>query len=375
MANVGTAAVGKILQGAGVGSSPSYSVATYPRTSGNVGNIIRSDGTNFISVVAPFDQTITGDSGGALSPTSGNFNILGDGLITTSGTGSTLTINSPSEISGVIRGPDVNFKATGNTSIYTFSAAFVVTGFVLVNTQLTGSINGDAVYNLGWTAATFNNIVTGLGAVAYPSGSTNEAGFFLPSSVNDFPIIPAGQTLTIRITTADTGPSVFVNRVDVTGYYFAGNPPNPPTLPITYTANNGGTATPSVGNVNLFARSGSTTIASSSTLTVLSPSYADKSASATSAINTGEFVTGAFTRTLPASAGVADGDLIEFVCTSASALIIQSVGTQKIRLGNVISGAAGSATSTAIGDSLSLRFRATDGFWYATSSIGNWTIV
>jgi len=40
-------------------------------------------------------QTITGDAGGALSPTAGNWNIVGGtGGISTSGTGSTLTINS-----------------------------------------------------------------------------------------------------------------------------------------------------------------------------------------------------------------------------------------------------------------------------------------
>lgn len=37
-------------------------------------------------------KTITGDSGGALSPTSGNWNILGSGSTTTVGSGSTLTV-------------------------------------------------------------------------------------------------------------------------------------------------------------------------------------------------------------------------------------------------------------------------------------------
>lgn len=39
-------------------------------------------------------KTITGDSGGALSPTANNWNILGGPGITTTGSGSTLTINS-----------------------------------------------------------------------------------------------------------------------------------------------------------------------------------------------------------------------------------------------------------------------------------------
>jgi hypothetical protein len=63
-----------------------------------------------------------------------------------------------------------------------------------------------------------------------------------------------------------------------------------------------------------------------------------------------------------------------YVCTTANALIVQSVTAQKIRIGNVITSAAGSATSTAIGDSLTLRFNATDGFFYAVSVVGNWTL-
>lgn len=43
---------------------------------------------------AAVGQTITGDAGGALSPTAGNWNIFGGVGISTSGVGSTLTINS-----------------------------------------------------------------------------------------------------------------------------------------------------------------------------------------------------------------------------------------------------------------------------------------
>ncbi len=135
-----------------------------------------------------------------------------------------------------------------------------------------------------------------------------------------------------------------------------------------------GVASPSLNNINVFGLSGSKTSGSGSTLTIKSPPFADASASATSSLNTGEFVTGAFTRTLPASAGLADGDLFIYVCTTASVLVIQSVGAQKIRIGNQLTSAAGTLTSTAIGDSVTLRFRATDGFFYAVSSMGNWTV-
>jgi len=141
----------------------------------------------------------------------------------------------------------------------------------------------------------------------------------------------------------------------------------------TITGDSGGALSPTTGNFNILGRSGNKTSGSGSTLTVKSPPYADASSTTTSVLNTGEFVTGAFTRTLPASAGLADGDLFEYVCTSASQLTIQAVGAQQIRIGSAISSAAGTAKSNAIGDSISLRFRAADGFFYATSVVGTWT--
>lgn len=142
----------------------------------------------------------------------------------------------------------------------------------------------------------------------------------------------------------------------------------------TITGDSGGALSPSSNNWNVFGLSGAKTSGSGATLTIKSPPFSQVGSSATSSLNTGEFVTAAVTRTLPASAGLADGDLIIFSCTTAGALVIQAVGTQKIRLGNQLSSAAGTLTSTAAGDSISLRFDATQGFWMAVSSIGNWTI-
>lgn len=142
----------------------------------------------------------------------------------------------------------------------------------------------------------------------------------------------------------------------------------------TITGDSGGALSPTSGNWNILGRSGSKTSGSGSTLTVKSPPYTDQVGSTTVTLNSGSFATAAITLTLPASAGLADGDLFEFVCTSASALVIQAVGTQKIRMGSLISSAAGTATSTAIGDTVCLRFRATDEIFYATSIVGVWLI-
>lgn len=142
----------------------------------------------------------------------------------------------------------------------------------------------------------------------------------------------------------------------------------------TITGDSGGSLNPSSGNWNILGWSGSKTSGSGNTLTIKSPPYADAGSSTTSTLNSGSFVTAAVTLTLPASAGLADGDIFEYVCTTSGALIIQSVTAQKIRIGSLISSAAGTATSSNIGDSITLRFRATDGFFYATSVIGVWVL-
>lgn len=142
----------------------------------------------------------------------------------------------------------------------------------------------------------------------------------------------------------------------------------------TITGDSGGALSPTVGNWNILGLSGSKTSGAASTLTIKSPPFSQVGASTTSSLNSGEFVTAAVTRTLPVSAGLADGDLFIYSCTTAGALVIQSVGAQKIRIGTLLSSAAGTATSTAIGDSVTLRFDATQGFFMAVSVIGTWLI-
>lgn len=143
---------------------------------------------------------------------------------------------------------------------------------------------------------------------------------------------------------------------------------------LTVTGDSGGALSPTAGNINVVGLSGSKTSGSGSTLTVKSPPYANASASASSLLNSGEFVTGAFTRTTPLTAGLADGDLLEYVATSASSIVIQLSGTQIAHLGAVATTAAGTLTSTAIGDSISLRYQASTDDWWATSSIGVWIL-
>lgn len=321
------------------------------------------DASGFVSVNGSgLGETITGNSGGALSPTAGNWNILGASTaagtspVTTSGVASTLTVNVQKTQALAATDATKIGLANFNSAYFTADANGFVGG-----TQLTGSSGGA----LTPSAANFNIL-----------GASTAAG------TTPVAVAGSGSTLTVNIQKSQAIAATDATKVglcnfnstqfsvDANGFVSTSGT----GIANTITGDSGGALSPTAGNWNILGRSGSKTSGSGSTLTINSPAYADAGGSATSTLNSGSFVTGAFTLTLPASAGLADGDLFEYVATSASAMIIQAVSAQKIRIGSLISSAAGTATSTAIGDSLTLRFRAADGFFYATSVIGTWLI-
>ncbi len=141
----------------------------------------------------------------------------------------------------------------------------------------------------------------------------------------------------------------------------------------TITGDSGGALVPNSGNWNILGLSGSKTVGSGSTLTVKSPPYANQGSSTSVTLNSGSFATAAITLTTPVTAGLADGDLLEFVATNG-VLVIQLAATQVAHVGSAASSAAGTITSTATGDSVSLRYQASTNDWWATSVIGVWVL-
>jgi len=77
--------------------------------------------------------------------------------------------------------------------------------------------------------------------------------------------------------------------------------------------------------------------------------------------------------TTPVTAGLLDGDLLQFVATNG-VLVVQLAATQVAHIGTLATTAAGSMTSTATGDSVSLRYQASTNDWWATSVIGTWVM-
>lgn len=100
--------------------------------------------------------------------------------------------------------------------------------------------------------------------------------------------------------------------------------------------------------------------------------WSDAGASGSVASGSGSFATASITLTLPASP--AQGDICAFIADTSGVVTVQAAAGQVIRLGNVASAAAGSAASTARGDSIVLIYRTSGSSWIADSSMGNWSI-
>ncbi len=152
-------------------------------------------------------KTITGDSGGALSPTAGNWNLLGTGSVTTSGSGSSLTTQltgltnhvligagtatitkvAPSATSGI---PLVSGGSSADPSFTTAVVAGGGTGQVTLTnhgvlvgagttaiTQLAAGSSGQVLQSGGasadpaYSTATFPSTATGTGTILRADGT------------------------------------------------------------------------------------------------------------------------------------------------------------------------------------------------------------
>lgn len=287
----------------------------------------------------------------------------GTNPVRTDGTGAN-TMAVEVQISQAIAGADATKIGLSNFSSTDFAVA--ATGFVTLSTTGAGkTITGNSGGALSPTANNWN-ILGAIAAAGTSPVTTSGAVSTLTVNVQTSQALAAADATKIGLSNFDS--TSFA--VAATGFVTLSTTGAGKTI----TGDSGGALSPTANNWNILGLSGSKTSGSGSTLTIKSPPFSQVGASATSSLNTGEFVTAAVTRTLPASAGLADGDLFIYVCTTANALVIQAVTAQKIRIGSLISSAAGTATSTAIGDSVTLRFNATDGFFYAVSSFGTWVL-
>lgn len=301
-----TATIGQVLQSAGSLADPAFSTATYPLTT-TINQLLYSSAANTVTGLAPVNraslstnstgvptwlaltdgqlvigstagspaaanltqgtgisitnasnsitiavngsvvgQTITGNSGGALSPTAGNWNIVGGTVasgtspLVTAGSGSTLTINA--QRSQALASADSTKVGLSNFNSAQFSVdanGFVsATGTVAITTTENSGTATPSAGNLNILGT--NSALTGFSPWTTGSGAT--ATINMPGTVkwvvNATANLGTHTTIQAAITAASSGDTVFITDgsytenltlkagVNVTAYTTAGDTPN-----------------------------------------------------------------------------------------------------------------------------------------------------
>ena len=261
-------------------------------------------------------HTITGNSGGPESPSAGNFNILGTGSVTVSGTANTETVSLTGLTNHAV-------LVGAGTATITNVGPTATAGQIL---QSAGS-SADPAFSTATYPAT-----TTINQILYSSSANVVGGI---SAVNNS-VMTGGATGIPAFTALASNGQLIIGSG-------AGAP-----AAATLTAGPGISVTNGANSITI-------------TATGSGFGWADTSGTFTAAAGNGYFISGASTATLPASPS--NGDSVAFVCDTASALVITGNTSQIIRIGSGASSAAGTATSTAIGDSITLVYRVADTTW------------
>lgn len=321
---------GQLLIGAT--ASPNIRVATL--TAGTGVSIVNAPGAITIALTGSGAiQTLTGDSGGPLAPSAGNFNLLGSGSLTTVGSGSTIT----STLTGLTN--HAVLVGAGTTTI-TKIAATANTGAVLQNNS-----GADPSYS----------------TATYPS-TTTVSQILYSSATN---VVSGLATANNGVLTTGTSGIPVITALASNGQLIIGSGSGAPTA---------ATLTPGTG-ISITNAANSITIA----VTGAGFTWTDAT-SATQALSVANgYITdrsGGVTYTLPATAAL--GDEIIIVGKLGITTIAQNAN-QSIRFSSLVTtvGATGTATGTNVGDSVTLNCTTAGASttWTAASFVGNWSIV
>jgi hypothetical protein len=167
------------------------------------------DPNGFVSLNSSgIGETITGNTGGALSPTTGNWNIIGTSTaagttpVQTSGTGSTLTVQ-------IQKSQAIESTNATNVGLAAFNSTYFTVdsnGFVSLNSSGAGeTITGNSGGALSPTAGNWN--IVGAGSIT-TSGSVSTLTVQLTGLTNHAVLVGAGTT-----TVTNIGPSATTGNV------------------------------------------------------------------------------------------------------------------------------------------------------------------
>lgn len=318
-------------------------------------------------------NTLTGNTGGAISPSAGNINTVGTGSITIAGSGNTLT----TQLTGLT---NHNVLVGADTATITNVAPSVTTGVPLISNGSSADPSfGTAVVAGGGTGSTS---FTTYGPVVAASTSTGALTSVAPSATSGIPFISQGSSANPAFGTAvvaggGTGATTFTAHSLLVGQgtsaITALGAATNGQLPIGSTGNDPVLATLTAGSgISITNAAGSITIAS----TAQAATWNLITTNQTLAVNNGYVVTsGTLSLALPTTSAV--GDIIELTLDGGTSWTLTQSSGQQIRFGNVqtTSGAGGSLASTAAGDTIRIVCTVANTRWNVLSCIGNITVV
>src|SRR3984957_13155714 len=342
-----------------IGSTGSNPVAS-TLTAGTGISIVSAAGSITISNTSATSITFDTNFGGTASPIAGILNLFGSGIITTSGTGNTVTIQTTSLSNGQL------FIGSGGTPV----AGTLTPGNGITITPGAGSITISA-------SSTFaDQFDTNGGGTATPSGGILNlfgSGIITTSGT--------GNTVTIQTTSLSNG-QLFIGSggTPVAGTLTPGNgitiTPGAGSITISasstfadqFDTNGGGTATPSGGILNLFGSGIITTSGTGNTVTIQ-----------TTSLSNGQLFIGSggtpVASTLTPGAGISittGAGSITISNTSASAIQFDgNTGTATLSAGviNIVGNTDGIVSTTATGNTVTIQSTTlTDGQFFLVFS-------
>lgn len=339
------------------------------------------DANGYVQLIGGSDaiDSITGDDGSAVFPDgAGNFNFIGSVVANATnakplyfdGTAAANTQTLELQVATALGSAPADTNDAGICSFHSSQFSVDANGFV----QLAGgsvavdsntgddsvAVFPDAVGNFNWIGQTVAN-ATHAKPVYFKDSATANA-LDLDVQVGAAVTGAPGDKNDAGLASFDD--TVFT--VDADGYVSLATT----GLATTITGDTGGALSPVANNWNILGGPGVTTTGSGATLTINSVVYTDQTAT-TLTSDSGTYATAAGAYVLPASP--ANGELVEIVCITTGIVVTANTG-QEIQIAGDVTSTAGTATNSAKGDALVLRYRSTDTAWYATSSMGVWSL-
>lgn len=155
--------------------------------------------------------------------------------------------------------------------------------------------------------------------------------------------------------------------------------PQPPDVPTSFLLDDGNSAVPAANVLIVHGGTGSTTALGATNEIVINVTttgfdWSEETLSFTAVSGHGYFCNAGLTVNLPSNIGLALGATVIIYVDTTDPVIIQADGLDRIQVGQNISVAGGTATSTEQGNILELVYKPSDSTWHTISSMGSFTV-